>query len=126
MDKKTYWKDGNQLIDKSGFVYTVKGKQAYCRKLGKVPFCEIDEDEYDDDLRLIDRSPGDKYDIVAFKMPGELFFEEWNGKPVRGKAWNDNDPTGYKHDVTIIGYCRGHWVCENVNLCFEKFDHVEI
>ena len=26
MDKKTYWKDGYQLIDNSGNVYTVKGK----------------------------------------------------------------------------------------------------
>lgn len=87
----------------------------------------VDEEEYDDDLKLIHRfQRGDKYDIVAVKMPGELFFEEWNGKPVTGKAWDDNDPTGYKHDVTIIGYCRGRWVCENVNLCLQKFDHVAV
>ena len=126
MDKKTYWKDGNQLIDNSGHVYTVKGKSASCRELGKAPYGRIDEDEYDDDLKLIHRfQRGDKYDIVAVKMPGELFFEEWNEKPVKGKAWDDNDP-GYKHDVTIIGYCRGYWVCENDNLCFQKFNHVAI
>lgn len=126
MDKKTYWKDGYQLIDNSGFAYTVKGKVAYGRKLGKNPDGSfIDEEEYDDNLKLIHRfQRGDKYDIVAVKMPGELFFEEWNGKPVAGKAWDDDDRTGYKHNVTIIGYCRGRWVCENVNLCLQKFDHV--
>jgi len=128
MDKKTYWKDGYQLIDNSGNVYTVKGKRAEFRQLGKNwDGSFVDEEEYDDDLKLIHRfQRGDKYDIVAVKMPGELFFEDWNGKPVSGKAWNDNDRTGYKHDVTIIGYCRGRWVCENVNLCLEKFDHVAV
>lgn len=128
MDKKTYWKDGYQLIDNSGYVYSVKGSRAYGRKLGKNPDGSvIEEDEYDDNLKLIHRfQRGDKYDIVAVKMPGELFFEEWNGKPVAGKAWDDNDRTGYKHDVTIIGYCRGRWVCDNVNLCLQKFDHVAV
>lgn len=128
MDKKTYWKDGYQLIDNSGNVYTVKGKCAEFRKPGKNwDGSFVDEEEYDDELKLIHRfQRGDKYDIVAVKMPGELFFEEWNGKPVAGKAWNDNDRTGYKHDVTIIGYCRGQWVCENVNLCLQKFDHVAV
>lgn len=128
MDKKTYWKDGYQLIDNSGNVYTVKGKSAEFRQPGKNwDGSYVDEDEYDDNLKLIHRfQRGVKYDIVAVKMPGELFFEDWNGKPVAGKAWDDDDPTGYKHDVTIIGYCRGHWVCENVNLCLQKFDHVAV
>lgn len=128
MDKKTYWKDGYQLIDNSGYVYSVKGGRAYGRKLSKNPDGSfIEEDEYDDNLKLIHRfQRGDKYDIVAVKMPGELFFEEWNGKPISGKAWDDNDPTGCKHDVTIIGYCRGRWVCENANLCLQKFDHVAV
>lgn len=128
MDKKTYWKDGNQLIDNSGFVYVVKGNRAYRRKIGKIPDGSfIEYDEYDDNLKLIHRfQRGDKYDIVAVKMPGELFFEEWNGKPISGKAWDNNDRTEYKHEVTIIGYCRGSWVCENVNLCLQKFDHVAV
>lgn len=129
MDKKTYWKDGYQLIDNSGNVYTVKGKSAEFRQPGKNwDGSFVDEDEYDDDLKLIHRfQRGDKYDIVAVKMPGELFFEEWQGKPMAGKAWDDDDDrTGYKHNVTIIGYCRGRWVCENVNLCLQKFDHVAV
>lgn len=128
MDKKTYWKDGYQLIDNSGNVYTVKGQSAKFRHPGKNwDGSFVNEEEYDDDLKLIHRfQRGDKYDIVAVKMPGELFFEEWQGKPIAGKAWNDNDHTGYKHDVTIIGYCRGRWVCENVNLCLQKFDHVAV
>lgn len=125
MDKKTYWKDGYQLIDNSGHVYTVKGKRAYCRDLGKLTDGFIEEEEYDENLKLIHRfQRGDKYDIVAVKMPGELFFEEWNGKPVAGKAWDDSD--GYKHNVTIIGHCRGQWVCENVNMCLQRFDHVAV
>lgn len=65
MDKKTYWKDGYQLIDNSGLVYTVKGKCASCRKLGKNPDGSIEEEEYDDDLKLIHRwGRGDKYYII--------------------------------------------------------------
>ena len=37
MDKKTYWKDGYQLIDNSGNVYTVKGKSAEFRRPGELP-----------------------------------------------------------------------------------------
>lgn len=72
MDKKTYWKDGYQLIDNSGNVYTVEGKSAKFRQPGKNwDGSFVDEEEYDDNLKLIHRfQRGDKYDIVDVKMPG--------------------------------------------------------
>lgn len=77
MDKKTYWKDGYQLIDNSGFVYTVKGKSASCRKLGKMPDGSIDEEEYDDNLKLIHRFQRAREDVAYHEKGAAEFEANW-------------------------------------------------
>ena len=120
MNKKEDWKDGNAFLMKNGKKYTVNGQRAF----GPDESYILAED-YDDNLKFNgDRNFWrDTRDVVKVISEKELTFDEWDGKPIPGKAWNDDD--GFKYDVGIVGYIRGKWVCENANFCLERFDHVE-
>ena len=89
MNKQTDWKDGNAFILNDGKKLTVCGQGRARSQSGALVFAE----EYDDELKLIKNRDiwKDKLDVAKIISAKEIMPDEWDGKPIRGKAWNGSD-----------------------------------